>query len=336
MKKYKIITILLVLILTGCLTKSGTSVKSGTQSNVMKKYLHHCTYEIWAGFREYIRYNFLVVKDRNYVNIKLEELPKTDKINELIDVDIARHKVELKKIEEDKYFGEVHRKNIKIGDNQAVLVSYEFNGIRRKGESDFNDSLEKVENCYIKLKDKTILIKGHTFHGAYSKLVKQQWEEFYKSYRPDQSQAVKTNYGSFKWVSGLTDRSILQYLAYEAEGSVTYKIEITYVNKVEKEDTNEKLSFIEKTVDVLMNKAFVSKTISDTIVIEGNKVLYDEENVRISNGEGGKIADIRIFDFEPGIHIEASEEISGNFEKYRNELDAMIKSIKFYPELKKD
>jgi hypothetical protein len=85
-----------------------------------------------------------------------------------------------------------------------------------------------------------------------------------------------------------------------------------------------------------MNKAFVSKTISDTIVIEGNKVLYDEENVRISNGEGGKIADIRIFDFEPGIHIEASEEISGNFEKYRNELDAMIKSIKFYPELKKD
>jgi hypothetical protein len=186
------------------------------------------------------------------------------------------------------------------------------------------------------LKDKTVVIKGHTFHEIYSKPVKQQWEEFYKSYKPDQSQAVKTNYGSFKWVPGLTDRSILQYFAYDKKGNVEYNIDITYVDNEDKEEANEELSFFEKSVDLLMHKALVRKTRSETIMVDGNNIMYDEMSATISIGETGKKADIRIFDFSPGIYIEATESRPSIFDKYRNELNAMIKSIKFYPDLKKE
>jgi len=165
----EILKILLAfLLLTGC---SSGSFKDESRGNTMKRYLHYCTYEIWDGFKESIDYNFYIFVmvntdsffDTNSIEIRLEELPKTDNLNKLIDLEIVKHKAKLKKAGDDAYFGEVHKNNIKIGDNPAVVISYEFNKTCKKGEEEFNFYLRRVENCYIKLKDKTIVIRGSTF-----------------------------------------------------------------------------------------------------------------------------------------------------------------------------
>jgi len=43
-----------------------------------------------------------------------------------------------------------------------------------------------------------------------------------------------------------------------------------------------------------------------------------------------------MFDFTPGVFFKIIEERENYFGMYRNELNAMINSIKFYPNLKKD
>ena len=65
------------------------------------------------------------------------------------------------------------------------------------------------------------------------------------------------------------------------------------------------------------------------------KIEYDEFKARISNDERGRWAYIRMSDFTPGIEVIVNEERMDYFGMYRNELNAMIKSIKFYPDLKK-
>ncbi len=334
MKKYKIITVLSILILSGCLTKSDVSLKSESRGNTMKKYLHYCTYEIWDGFREDIRYNFVVVNDINYIDILLYEQPKTDKLDELIDIDILKHKVELKEKREDKYFGEVNRKKIKVGDYPAVLVSYEINQVCKKGESDFKDYLRIIENCFIKLKDKTVVIKGNSFFGRFEP-IKPLWEEFFMSYKPDQSQKLKTNYGSFKWVDGLQDKSIIKYNAVSPIPEELYTIEFTYLDSKGKDESDHRISSLNGTVDVYRGTLNVSNVKNETISRDGYKIQYDEKYASDDTAKV-KMAFIRIFDFTPGINISITESKEGSFDKYRNELNAMIQSIKFYPDLKRD
>jgi len=323
----------LLLVLTACTT---SSFKGESRGKTVKRYLHYCTYEIWDGFREFIDYKFFISGNTGGLEVRLEELPKTDKLNELIDMEIAKHKAELKMRKEDKYFGEVRRNNIKVGDNSAVVISYEFNETCKKGEEEFNDFLERVDNCYIKLKDKTIVIRGST----YSTLIKDAlplFEEFYKSYRPDQSQAFKTNYGSFKWVVGLRDDSTIEYFAYDLSmENATYFIEISYYYDESKDIVNHNLSVQETTIEGADIKINIKNTKSDTKKNSGYNIQYDEISIVVSNGQRGKQAEIRIFDFNPGIYIKASQYKPNSFDKYRNELNAMIKSIKFYPDLKKD
>jgi hypothetical protein len=316
------------------------------KGNTMKRYLHYCTYEIWDGFREFIDYKFYIFVNKSDIEInveelpsgieiKLEELPKTDKLNELIAMEIAKHKAELKERRRDKYFGEMRKNNIKIGDNSAVVISYEFNEMRKKGEEKFNFFLERVENCYIKLKDKTIVIRGSTLAKS-SKEAQPFFEEFYKSYRHDQSQAFKTNYGSFKWVNGLRDKSTIKYLAYDPSMQIAaYIIKISYYYDESKDIVNQNLSFQEMTVELPGGKADVKKAKSDTIKTNRYNIQYDEIRAVLGSGERGKWAEIRIFDFNPGIYIEVSEQKPNSFDKYRKELNAMIKSIQFYPELEK-
>ena len=303
----------------------------------MKRYLHYCTYEIWDGFKEYLDYKFkIVTEDReNYLNIILEERPKTDNLDKLIDLDIAKHKAELKKYKKDEYFGEVYREKIKIGNNNAVIVSYEFNTNRKKDEEGFKFYLKKVENCYIKLKDKTLLLEGSTYTKRYNKAVKDLWEEFYNSYKEDDSQAFRTNYGSFKWVNCLKDESHINYYAYNKGGNLVYSIDIFYVDKDGKIKTEKGLSFTEKVFEVLFSTAHVRKERSDKLIVDGYTIKYNEFDIQISNGEKAKKAEIWIFDFTPGIIITIDEERENYFGLYRNELNAMINSIKFYPDLKK-
>ena len=333
--KWYILTMQLILLLSlmGCM---GLLSKDESRGNTVKRYLHYCSYEIWDGFREFINYKFSLCVNESYImDIKLEELPKTDKLNELINVEIMKHKAKLKENREDKYFGEVRRNNIKIGDNPAVVVSYEFNRIYKKGESNFNFFLKRVENCYIKLKDKIVVIRGDTL-SRLSKEAQPLFEEFYKSYRPDLSQAFKTNYGSFKWVNGLEDKSSIEYLAYDLSmKSATYLIEISYYYDKSKKIVNNNLLFQEYTVDMPEGKVNVKKTKSDTTKANRYNIQYDETRALIGSGTGRKWAEIRIFDFNPGIYIEASDYRPNYFDKYRNELKAMIKSIQFYPEPEK-
>ncbi|MCL1864760.1 MAG: hypothetical protein FWF73_03000 [Spirochaetes bacterium] len=330
----KVLKLLLIFfLLTGC---TSGSFKGESRGNTMKRYLHYCTYEIWDGFKEYLDYRFMITpKGGGYISIMLKELPKTDKLDNLIDLDIAKHKAELKKYEYDEYFGEVHREKIKIGNNPAVIVSYEFNKRRKKGEKDFNEYLRKAENCYIKLKDKTLLLEGSTFTKSYNKTVKDLWEEFYKSYKEDDSQAFRTNYGSFKWVNGLKDESSIKYLAYNKGGDLVYSIDISYLSEDDKIEIEKSFSFTEKIFEVLLAKATVSKERGDKLIVDGYKIEYNEFNIKISNGEKRKKADIWIFDFTPGVIITIDEERENYFGLYRNEINAMINSIKFYPDLKK-
>jgi hypothetical protein len=334
-KKYAIITSLILGIFTGCIMKNDASFKAEDRGKSMKKYLHYCTYEISDEFREYITYKFFLRKsDVGGAYVWLEVLPKTDKIDKLIDLDITKHKLTLREREEYKYFGEVHKKNIKVGDYPAVFVSYEFNTSSVKGESDFNQFLEIREYCYITLKDKTVRIKME--NGAkYFKPIRHEVEEFYKSYKPDQSQAVKTNYGSFKWVPGLEDQSTIEYYAYNAKNIPIYSIKISYPDDEEKNEINKIISSTTGVINVIGAVLNVSTTKDETLLVNGYKIKYDEIFATGGNIKG-KMADIRIFDFNPGIYIKAGDEIPGNFEMYRSHLDAMIQSIKFYPDLKKD
>ena len=344
--KMNILKLLLaLLLLAGC---TSGSFKGESRGNTMKRYLHYCTYEIWDGFKEFINYEFSIIEDVshmniedinfrniNYINISLEEFPPKDKLDELIDFEITKHKAELKKYRKDEYFSEISREKIKIGDNSAVVVSYEFNEACKKGESDFNYYLQKVENCYIKLKDKAVVIKGKTFSETY-KGIQPLWEEFYRSYKSDMSQTLKTNYGSFKWVKGLKDNSTIKYFSYDAKMQPEYIIELSYVYEDEMNEINHNSSFIEKTIDVLTFNALVRKIRSDTIRVDGYKIVYDEIDATISNGQYGKMGEVKIFDFTPGIYINIREENGDSLDMYRNEINAMINSIKFYPNLKKD
>ena len=303
----------------------------------MKRYLHYCTYEIWDGFKENLGYKFKIITadGENYIKIRVKELPKTDKLDNLIDLDIAKHKAELKKYKKDEYFGEVYREKIKIGNNPAVIVSYEFNEMCKKDERDFNKFLEKRENCYIKLKDKTLLLEGSTYTKRYNKAVKDLWEEFYNSYKEDDSQAFRTNYGSFKWVNGLKDESHINYLAYNKSGDLVYSINIAYIDEDDKIEEGEKFSFTEKIFKIVLSTAFVRKERSDKLKVDGYTIEYNEFSAKISDGETGKIAKIWMFDFKPGVTITIIEQRENYFGLYRNELNAMINSIKFYPDLKK-
>jgi len=251
-------------------------------------------------------------------------------------LDIAKHKAELKKNRGDEhFFGEVYREKIKIGDNSAIVISYEFNDRRKKGKEGFNFFLQRIENCYVKLKDKTLLLNGSTYTKDFDKTVKGLWEEFYKSYREDDSQAFKTNYGSFKWVNGLEDESSIEYFASNKDDDLTLSIEISYLSEEDKIESKGISSFTEKTFEFLSKKIFASKVKSDKLIIDGYKIEYDEFKARISNDERGRWAYIRMSDFTPGIEVMVNEERMDYFGMYRNELNAMIKSIKFYPDLKK-
>ena len=332
----KILKLLLVfLLLTSC---TSGSFKGESRGNTMKRYLHYCTYEIWDGFREDMNYRFLIKPEsRKYMTISLEKRPKTDKLDKLIDFDTDKHKTELISNRKDKcFFGEVHREKIKIGDNPAIVVSYEFNGRRKKGEEEFNDFLKRAENCYIKLKDKTLVIKGSTYCDSYNKTVKDLWEEFYKSYKEDDSQMFRTNYGSFEWVNGLKEESSIKYYAYNKDSDMTISIKIFYISKESKAEIEKNFSFTERIFGVLSGMASVSKVRSDKLKVDGYKVEYSEFNAKISNGEKGTWAEIWLFDFTPGVLFKITEERPDYFGMYRNEINAMIKSIKFYPNLKKD
>ena len=302
----------------------------------MKRYLHYCTYEIWDGFRENLNYRFkIILKSGGYIKISLEERPKTDKLDRLIDLDIAKHKAKLKKSRKDEYFGEVHRENLKIGNNPAVVVSYEFNELSKKGEKDFNEYLEKRENCYIKLKDKILILEGSTYTKSFNKTVKDLWEEFYKSYKEDDSQAFRTNYGSFKWVNGLKDESNIKYYAFNKDNNMTCSIDIDYVDEDDKIATEKERSFTTRVIQVLATQAFVRKVKSDKLIIDGYTIKYNEFSATIE-GETSTMAEIWMFDFTPGVVMKVIEARPNYFGMYRNEINAMINSIKFYPDLKKD
>ncbi|MCL1910727.1 MAG: hypothetical protein FWG13_00775 [Leptospirales bacterium] len=326
----KLRLLLIFLLLTGC----ASSFKGESRGNTMKRYLRYCTYEIWEGFEERLDYEFIIIPENGgYISIDLEELPKTDKLDNLIDLNIAEHKAELKKYKKDKYFSDVQRNNIKIDGNPAVVVSYEFNEVYSKKERDFSRFLERIENCYIKLKDKTLLLKGSTIVRSYNKIVKDLWEEFYKSYKADDSQGFKTNLGSFKWVNGFKDRSNVKYYAFNKDGAMTYSIDIFYSSEEGKIERKNENSFTEKIYQVLLTTAYVRKVKSDKLIIDGYTIEYNEFTAVI-NGETSRMAEIWMFDFTPGVVIKIIERRPNYFGMYRNELNAMINSIKFYPDLK--
>ena len=328
----KILNLLLAFLFsTSCM--SG-SFKGESRGNTVKRYLHNCTYEIWDGFIENLRYRFNIVRDGGYIEIRLEELPRTDKLDNFIDSDISKHKAKLISLREDKYFfGEVHRKKIKIGNNSAIVMSYEFNERRKKGEKGFNDSLRRIENCYIKLKDKTLVLKGSTFSLEYNKSVKNLYEEFYKSFREDDSQKFRTNYGSFKWVDGLEDESKIEYAAIDNDRAVTMGIEIYYLNEAGKIDIKDRFPppGVVRASSGFSEIVFRRNIKSEKLMVDGYEVNYNEFDVSLHPIKIRE-AEIWILDFTLGVRFKISEERPGYFNMYRNEINAMIKSFKFYPD----
>ena len=93
---------------------------------------------------------------------------------------------------------------------------------------------------------------------------------------------------------------------------------------------------IEKVYKFLSHTVLVRKVRNNKLVVDSYEIEYSEFNARISNGESSRMAEVWMFDFTPGVVFKIVEIREGYFDIYRNELNAMINSIKFYPDLKKD
>jgi hypothetical protein len=343
MKQYKAVFVIALTLLFGCQGCATANIESTftgkSEGPVMKKYLHYCTYEIWEGFREDIKYQFLLTKvGRNDVggfDIWLNELPKTDNIDELINIDVSRHKLELTESKKLKYFSDVQKKKIKIADFPAMLALYSFNPICIKGDSYFDQSVQIIEICYIQLKDKTIKLKMENY-VKYCEPLRPELEEFYMSYKPDQSQAVKTNYGSFKWMPGLKDESTVEYCAIDpSSGSIVYSITISYIDEKNKAEENAILDRSSWDVPTAKGSATVKHLKGSAFEVDGRKIQYDEYYSNLGEKGIWKKASIRLYDFSPGVDISIDENTVGKFDKYRREMDALVKSFQFFPEIKK-
>ncbi len=101
--KKAIRVLLVVCLICGC----ATNLKYEKRGDVMKRKLHFCTYEMWDGFKEDVKYKFLIQKNRGYADIIISSIVSDDKLDAVTDMDLKKQFVELKKEKENKWISDV-------------------------------------------------------------------------------------------------------------------------------------------------------------------------------------------------------------------------------------
>lgn len=319
---------LTVCLICGC----ATNLKYEKRGDVMKRKLHFCTYEIWDGFKEDVKYKFLIQNEEGYADIKISSIVSDDKLDAVADMDLKKQFIELKKEKEDKWISDIRKEKVKIGGNKGMKLSYEFSKWP-KTDSDFEEFKKMKRVYYISNEASVTKVEIKTLSHSLSP-VEKYVEEFCQSYKADDSQKVKTPWGSFKWVEGLIDESSFEYyVTVNDNEDERYFITINYVADEDKADYIESA---EGSVSSRMLERFAASVSfdEDTYKVDGYKIESYKRTIRPSTQSSSISTVMYLMDVSPGIEIEidASEK---SYRKYEPQLMSFISSLKFFPEYSK-
>ena len=183
--------------------------------------------------------------------------------------------------------------------------------------------------CYIPLKNKQILeIQGFTFNEEYfNKYFKNNWQQFYNSYRLDLSQNYKTFNGSFQNdFNNFKDfsRFIYSFSEYNSE----YKLEFNYRPESKEEYESTIISGVED-IALLFPKASFDITKNVELKIKDREAINIETTIARPDGLKVIRSVIFFYNLNPGLEIviEGGHRI---FERYKEEMDYSIENIDFY------
>jgi len=298
----------------------------------MKRKLHFCTYEIWDGFKEDVKYKYLIRATDGYAKISISSIVSDDKLDAVADMDLKKQFIELKKEKEDKWISDVRKEKVKIGGKKGMKLSYEFSKWL-KTESWFEDRKQMKRVYYISNEASVTKVEIRTHVNSIAP-VEKYVEEFCQSYKADDSQKVKTPWGSFKWVEGLIDESSFKYyVTVNDEEDERYFLTINYVAD---EDKKRLIDKVEGTLSLdILEKftAFISYD-KESYIVDGYNIKYYKDTIRVTGYPIDVRTVIYIMDVSPGIEIEidASEK---SYKKYEPQLESFISSLKFFPEYSK-
>ena len=321
------------IILTGCLICGCvTNLKYEKRGDVMKRKLHFCTYEIWDGFKEDVKYKLSIQKDNGYVYIFISSIQSKNKLDAVADMDLKKQFVELKKENEDKWIGDIRKEKVKIGGKKGIKLSYEFSKWL-KTESWFEDQKQMKRVYYISNDDSVIRVEVKTYTDSIAP-VEKCVEEFCQSYKSDDSQKVKTPWGSFKWVEGLEDESSFKYyVTVNDNEDERFFLTIKYLKD---ESKKRAIEAAEGTLSSRLLEGFAASVSydEDTYKVDGYKVKSYKKTIRPSDQPSSVYTVMFLNDLSPGIKImiDASEK---SYRKYEPQLESFLSSLKFYPEYSK-
>ena len=298
----------------------------------MKRKLHFCTYEIWDGFKEDVKYKFLIRATDGYAKISISSIASDDKLDAVADMDLKKQFIELKKEKEDKWISDIRKEKVKISGKKGMKLSYEFSKWL-KTESWFEEYKQMKRVYYISNEASVTKVEIRTHIDSIAP-VEKYVEEFCQSYKADDSQKVKTPWGSFKWVEGLIDESSFKYyVTVNDEEDERYFITINYVSDEDKADYIESA---EGSVSSRMLERFAASVSfdEDTYKVDGYKIKSYMKTIRPSTQPTSVYTVMFVEDLSPGIKItiDASEK---SYKKYEPQLESFISSLKFFPEYSK-
>ncbi|MBP7901927.1 MAG: hypothetical protein KA015_03820 [Spirochaetes bacterium] len=247
-------------------------------------------------------------------------------------MDLKKQFIELKKEKEDKWISDVRKEKVKIGGKKGMKLSYEYSH-KLKIDSKFEEFKQMKRVYYISNEDYVTKVEVKTYIDSIAP-VEKYVEEFCQSYKADDSQKVKTPWGSFKWVEGLIDESSFKYyVTVNDEEDERYFITIKYLKD---ESKKRAIKSAEGSVSSRMLERFAASVSfdEDTYKVDGYKIESYKRTIRPSTQSSSISTVMYIMDVSPGIEIEidASEK---SYKKYEPQLESFISSLKFFPEYSK-
>jgi hypothetical protein len=330
-KMIKVIASITILLFIGTCIKIDSRIyfSGKSRGKTMIRQLRYGRFEIWDGFKEDIEYKFgffheeeknLLSNKNISININMKLRKETFKgINVIYMNDINEYK------EYQHNISNIKTKNIKVNDKRALLVTYNF--------GDSAQFQEIAEMVYIEIeKEKLIHIKVQGFKNLFES-GRKIWEEFYTTFRTDQSLPYKTDFGSFKDnINGVQLQQDFTTFFYsmevQGENSYKYSISINYINDPEEMKKND----IEKyfNVNLATDKSISSYNVKkQNLKCDGKDAVYCEVFIR-KEAKTELGADLSIFgNLNPGLEVEVSSNDGKLFEFYRGEMELLMQSFKF-------
>ena len=196
MKRKNTTYLILIIILLLFLIHAGSYSQENNRSQTVKKYLRYGSFHIWDGFKEIVILKFFITNnekvENKYIgfNIDIQLIHAQRKtLPDLVNRDFNIYK-------KAKKYQKLFQRKLNINGYYAVITGINYNGVAAKSSYS--------EICYIVIPEKIIKIKASGYKAFFMN-GKDLWKEFYGSYRFDASNNYKTNFGSFKVISGMND-----------------------------------------------------------------------------------------------------------------------------------